>query len=92
MAEQDDIAREILAYLFEHPDARDTLEGIMEWWLLERNVRRQRDLVAAALQDLVDRNLVLSQDVRGYSESTVQLNPDKKTEIESYLKDQRQTG
>ena len=27
------IAQEILRYLERHPDAKDTLEGIAQWWL-----------------------------------------------------------
>lgn len=25
--------REILYYLFEHPDAKDTMNGILSWWM-----------------------------------------------------------
>jgi hypothetical protein len=28
-----EIAREILAYLLDHPDAQDTLDGISQWWV-----------------------------------------------------------
>jgi hypothetical protein len=27
------LQREILSYLMRHPDAKDTLEGITQWWL-----------------------------------------------------------
>ena len=36
-------AREILRYLREHPEAQDTVEGIMVWWVSE-----QRDQTLAA--------------------------------------------
>ena len=44
----------ILEYLAEHPKARDTWEGIVEWWLLEREVYQESQRVRQALQRLVD--------------------------------------
>ena len=35
------IGNEILAYLVDHPKTQDTLEGIVEWWLLERAIKYQ---------------------------------------------------
>jgi len=46
------IAREILAYLKEHPDAQDSIEGIMQWWLLERNISFQAKMLKEALAGL----------------------------------------
>ena len=57
--EKNEIALEILAYLADHPDAQDTLDGIAEWWLLERNIKRQRDVVKDALADLVKEELIV---------------------------------
>ncbi len=51
--EKNEIAREILSYLSEHPGAQDTLEGIVQWWLLERKIKYQKGLVMEALADLV---------------------------------------
>jgi hypothetical protein len=47
------IAREILAYLQEHPEAQDNIEGIMQWWLLERDISFQAKLLREALAGLV---------------------------------------
>ena len=35
------IGNEILACLIDHPNARDTLDGIVEWWLLEQQIKFQ---------------------------------------------------
>jgi hypothetical protein len=48
-----DIARQILAYLVEHPQARDTLEGILHWWLLEQQIKRWTPQVQEAIVELV---------------------------------------
>ena len=51
--DRDEIQREILAYLAAHPDCEDTLEGIAEWWLLERAIERRLREVETALDKLV---------------------------------------
>jgi hypothetical protein len=55
------IARDILAYLIEHAESQDTLEGIMQWWLLEQDIKRWIDQVQAAIAELVARGLVLER-------------------------------
>ena len=52
------VADEVLEYLVQHPDAQDTLEGVCDWWLLERRVRRTVGEVEAALGELEARGLV----------------------------------
>lgn len=55
------IADEILAYLVEHPNARDTLEGIVQWWLLEQEIKKWTAEVKAALAGLVGEGLVIEE-------------------------------
>ncbi len=55
---KDQIAREILSYLSDHPDAADTIDGIIQWWLLETKIEFQRKLVIDALERLVRGGLV----------------------------------
>jgi hypothetical protein len=54
-------ACETLAYLAEHPDAQDTLEGIVEWWLMEQQIKRGIAQVKDALAELVTQGLVLER-------------------------------
>ena len=58
-AAQDPIVDEILSYWRNHPNACDTVEGIMEWWLTGRAVSRSE--VEEALSKLVSRGLVIRQ-------------------------------
>ena len=55
ISEKSQIAQKILKYLAEHPGAQDTLEGIVEWWLLEQDIRYQIASVKEALAELVKR-------------------------------------
>ena len=61
ITDKSQIGNETLAYLVDHPNARDTLEGIVEWWLLERQIKFQTTRVKEALSDLVSRGLILEK-------------------------------
>ncbi len=83
--EKSEIIYEILAYLVDHPDSGDTLEGIVEWWLLERKIKRQTANVKEALTELVTKGWVLEykgRDARTY----YRLNRRKHEEIQALLK------
>jgi hypothetical protein len=51
----------ILSYLLEHPDAGDTLEGIVEWWLLHQKIRYETRNVSQAISELVADGLIVTQ-------------------------------
>jgi len=53
------LAAGILGYLKQHPNAKDTVRGIVEWWLLEQCIRQTLADVRKALRTLVDRGLIL---------------------------------
>lgn len=55
------MAYEILAYLAKNPDAQDTLEGIVEWWLLEQRLKKQIRNVRDALDELVKNGLLVER-------------------------------
>jgi hypothetical protein len=59
MATKNDITEEILNYLFKHPDANDTLEGITEWWLLNQRITYEMRRVKAAVFKLVKEGWVI---------------------------------
>ncbi len=52
------LAAEILEYLKRHPNAKDTLEGITHWWLLEQRIQHTIPEVEGALTELVEQGLV----------------------------------
>jgi hypothetical protein len=79
------IGNEILAYLVDHPDARDTLEGIVEWWLLERQIKFQTARVKKALSELVVKGLILEH--KGFDSQThYRINQRKYEEIQELFK------
>jgi hypothetical protein len=70
----------------DHPDAQDTLEGVVEWWLLERKIKNQTDLAKEALAELVHKALVLEVSVG--DSSTYRMNRSRYEEIRAFLSDQ----
>lgn len=78
------IERDILSYLLAHRMAEDTIEGIVDWWLLEERIRRRTIEVQKVLDKLVEENLVL---VRRAKDSKVRygINDQKINEIRDIL-------
>jgi hypothetical protein len=70
--------------LAEHPDSQDTLEGIVEWWLLEREIKHQTALVREALAELVEGGLVVERR-RADARSSYQINRARLGEIRELL-------
>ena len=64
--EQTDKAREvsyyILAYLYENPEAGDTFDGIVEWWLLRQRIKFETRNVSAAVTKLVSDGLIVEHE------------------------------
>jgi hypothetical protein len=48
----------VLAYLAQHPDAADTLEGIVSWWLPTQRYETERQYIEKALDLMVERGLL----------------------------------
>ncbi len=79
------IGHQILTYLVEHPEAQDTLEGIAEWWLLERAIKFQEAQVKKSLAELVANGLVIR--VQGMdSIAHYRINHNKYKEIKKLIK------
>lgn len=83
--EKSSIAYEILTYLANHPDSSDTLDGIVEWWLLERKIKHQVAKVKEALADLVAKGWVLEYKWRD-ARTHFRINLRKHGEIEAFFK------
>jgi hypothetical protein len=85
---QSQITYDILAYLAEHPKAQDTVEGIVEWWLLEERIKNRTITVQEALAELVAKGFVLKRE--GVDTRTFyRINRRKYRQIQSLLTQRR---
>ena len=85
-----EFAREILAYLAEHPDAQDTVEGITQWWLVEQEIKYQIAKVKEALSELVRNGFIIEKKMKD-SSIHYQINRQKMDDIRIFL-DQSESG
>lgn len=75
---------QILAYLVEHPEAQDTLDGIVEWWLLERTIKFKAMQIRKSITELVAKELVIEQRGRD-SQIRYRINEKKVEEIQRLI-------
>jgi hypothetical protein len=83
--DQAQIRRDVLSYLIDNADAQDTLEGIVEWWLLERRIKRQTVEVKKVIADLAAREMIVSRKTRD-ARTHYRVNHRKQKEILALLK------
>ncbi len=55
---KEDVEKMIFDHLQENPNSSDTLEGITEWWLDLVKIDRSVDVVANALESLINKGIV----------------------------------
>ncbi len=87
----DEIQREILAHLAAHPHSEDTLEGIVEWWLLERTIERGLRDVEGALEGLVASGLLERRSGAGV-QPRYRLSEPRKQDVARLLDERRRAG
>lgn len=51
-------APEILDYLARHPDAQDTIDGILHWWVLDSCIRSWAPKIAETVGQLVEQGFL----------------------------------
>src|ERR1700750_734295 len=51
-------APEILDYLARHPDAQDTIDGILHWWVLDSCIRKWAPKIAETVAHLVEKGFL----------------------------------
>ena len=58
-SQKTEISNAVLSYLLEHPDAQDTMEGIIEWWLMAHMIESRANIIKEAVVDLTSQQLLL---------------------------------
>ena len=85
LSREEEIALLILRYLEDHPQAKDTIEGISQWWLAREGSRYTRAEVQRAVTRLLDEDLIVTTQPQG-SPHCYAANPQKLEEISKILR------
>lgn len=82
--EMDQVIRTILRHLVEHPDAKDTLEGIVRWWGKPLSRGTHVEMVRQSLEELTHRGWV-SVRTSGTGIRLYGLSKDRLDDVKRYL-------
>ncbi len=80
------IVYKVLGYLVKRPLAKDTLQGIAQWWILKEHINHSVEEVSAALDVLMSKGFVITKENLG-QEKCYQINKEKAGEIKRVLKE-----
>jgi hypothetical protein len=78
------LMRQILQYLKAHPDAKDTVGGILKWWLPGHPIEWKEEEVQEILDDFVSKGW-LAKRALSLSQQLYCLKKEKLAEIERFL-------
>jgi hypothetical protein len=84
------VAREILEHFLRNPEAADSLLEIARWRLMQENVQRTVNATQTAVNLLVAEGY-LQQETRLGSGQIFQLNPNRRSAAESFVKGSEET-
>jgi hypothetical protein len=82
--EQREVSHYILAYLSDNPDAGDTFEGLVEWWLLDQKIKFETRNVSEAVARLISEGLIVEHEEPD-SRIIYKVNQEKKQTIRKML-------
>lgn len=81
-----EMKRHILRYLEKHPEAGDTLQGIVSWWVAQQWTSRQVGAIVSAVEELTARGLLVEVHRPGVGPH-YRLNPGSLDEIRRLLRE-----
>lgn len=84
MARRKRVAQEILQYLIEHPNGKDTTEGILKYWLPKARVGREEVEIKEALNFLVSKGWMTEKRITSF-EKIYGLNKEQLKDMEAFL-------
>jgi hypothetical protein len=80
----DALAWLILGYLYSHPDAKDTVDGVEKWWLNSMEIDRGARTVRGSLDHLVKLGWLVAYQRQG-SGVVYGLNRDRREKLRKFL-------
>ena len=82
--ETQETSHKILTYLMDNPDAQDTFEGIVDWWLLQQDIKRNVVLIRKTVDELMKQGFLLERQDHGRTKY-YQVNRERLPEISALI-------
>lgn len=76
----------ILTHVVQHPDAKDSIDGIRDFWLPPQTGRPSRDKVRQVLDHLVDEKRWFTRKVSGAAVTLYGLDKNTLPQVRQYLR------
>ena len=83
-------SREILRYLTKHPEAKDTADGILEWWLRNGRMRLGKVEIEEILAVMVEKGWLIERKT-GTTRKIYGISHERIDEIEQLLEELART-
>jgi hypothetical protein len=80
----DAVAWLILGYLYSHPDAKDTVDGVEKWWLNDMEINMDARTVQGSLDQLVKSGWLVSYQRQGTG-VVYGLNRERREKLRKFL-------
>jgi len=84
------VSMEVLKYLVKNPDAMDTIEGIVRFWILRQRIELHVQEVEEAVSDLIRRGFLKERVVHDAAANSdvrcFQVDKDRMSEIDLFLR------
>jgi len=87
--EQREVRYHILAYLCDNPNAGDSFDGIVEWWLLHQKIKFETRNISEAVRRLVAEGLIVESEASD-SRLTYRINKIRGKDIQAIVSEARQ--
>ncbi len=68
----------------ENPDAQDTFEGIVDWWVLQQDIKRNVTLIRKTVDGLIHQGFLLERQGNGRTKY-YQVNRERLPEISALI-------
>jgi len=83
-ADSQETSHKILTYLMDNPNAQDTFEGIVDWWLLQQDIKRNVALIRKTVDELIHQGFLLERQGHGTTKY-YQVNRERLPEISALI-------
>jgi len=77
---------DILSYLYENQNSKDTLDGILHWWLLDRDIKNKRFHIKKTINKLIKNGYLIEDRYKNTNNIYYGINKESIVKLEQIIK------